>query len=70
MKADLETERRAMQKYWAKWDKQLERAVTNTVGMYGDLNGIIGGNLPRIEQLEFPALDPPDSDSSQSQPSS
>jgi hypothetical protein len=66
MKEDLEAEKRALLKIWAKREKQLERAVVNTAGMYGDLNGIIGGNLPQIERLELSALPGPDEDSTAS----
>ncbi len=56
MRDDLEAEKRAMEKIWAKRDKQLERAVIQTSGMYGDLNGIIGSSLPAIEHLSLPAV--------------
>jgi len=56
LRDDLEAEKRATQKLWAKREKQLERAVANTAGFYGDLSGIIGASLPQIEKLEFPAL--------------
>ncbi|TAK52012.1 MAG: DUF2130 domain-containing protein [Bacteroidetes bacterium] len=54
MKNDLESEKRAMEKIWAKRDKQIERVIQSTAGMYGDLQGIIGKSLPEIEALEFP----------------
>jgi hypothetical protein len=54
LREDLETEKRAIQKSWAKREKQLERAVVCTSGMYGDLHGIIGKSLPQIELLEMP----------------
>jgi hypothetical protein len=56
LKEDLESEKRAMHRTWAKREKQLERAITNTSGMYGDLSGIIGASLPAIEQLTLPQL--------------
>lgn len=56
LREDLETEKRAMQRQWAKREKQLERAVANTAGLYGDLSGIIGASLPQIESLEWPKL--------------
>jgi hypothetical protein len=59
LREDLETEKRATQKTWAKREKQLERATAQTAGMYGDLSGIIGASLPRIEQLDTPLLDAP-----------
>ena len=45
LRDDLEGEKRAMQRIWAKREKQLDRAVTNTAGFYGDLSGIIGASL-------------------------
>jgi hypothetical protein len=57
LREDLEAEKRAMQRIWAKREKQLDRAISNTSGMYGDLSGIIGGALPRISRLELPAIE-------------
>lgn len=62
LRADLEAEKRATQKMWAKREKQLERATLQTAGLHGDLSGIIGAALPRIEQLETPLLDGPEAD--------
>ncbi len=59
LRTDLEAEKRATQKMWARREKQLERASLQTAGMYGDLSGIIGRALPRIEQLELPLIDGP-----------
>jgi hypothetical protein len=58
LKEDLESEKRAITKAWSKREKQLERALMNTAGMYGDLSGIIGRQLPHIDVLELPLLDP------------
>lgn len=70
LREELEVEKRTTQLRWAKREKQLDRAVAQTTGMYGDLDGIIGGVLPRIEALALPApvperLQSNDSDSSQ-----
>jgi hypothetical protein len=64
LRQDLETEKRAIQKIWAKREKQLDRAVAHTAGLHGDLRGIIGASLPQIEQLELPALTHDDPDPS------
>jgi hypothetical protein len=56
LKEELEKEKRSTQRMWAKREKQLERAVLNTAGLYGDLQGIIGNVMPHITQLEEPAL--------------
>ena len=47
----LNRERRAMEKLWREREKQIERVVTNTVGMYGEVRGIVGGSLPEIPAL-------------------
>ena len=57
MKEDLESERRAMQKIWASREKQIERIISNTAGMHGDLEGLAGPALPRIKILELPDSD-------------
>lgn len=57
----LESEKRSVQRLWAKREKQLERAAVNTAGLYGDLGGILGASLPPIANLEFTAI-PADSD--------
>jgi hypothetical protein len=53
MKSDLETEKRSFSRIWSKREKEIERVITGTSCMYGDLQGIIGGSLPNIEQLEL-----------------
>lgn len=55
LRDDLQDEKRAMQRIWAKREKQLERALTSSSGLYGDLQGIVGRSLPAIETLELPA---------------
>ncbi len=54
MKTELDAERRAMEKIWAKRETQINRVIQSTAGMYGDLQGIIGSSLPEIEALELP----------------
>ena len=53
MKDDLNKEKRAMMKIWSKREKQIERVILNTSGMYGDMQGIIGASLPEIKSLEL-----------------
>ena len=57
MHEDLDTERRVITKQWEKRQKQIERVMLSTVGMYGDLQAIAGKTLPEIEGLELKALD-------------
>ncbi len=61
MQEDLDRERKAIMKQWAKREEQIMRVMGATVGMYGDLHGIAGKSLQEIEGLELPALDGPDS---------
>ena len=56
MKDDLEKERRAITRQWAKRDEQIERVMQATVGMYGDLQGIAGSTLDDLEGLSLPLL--------------
>ncbi len=59
MQEDLEKERKAIMKQWAKREEQIGRVMQATVGMYGDLQGIAGKTLQEIEGLEFQSLDAP-----------
>jgi hypothetical protein len=59
MREDLDREKRAIIKQWAKREEQIDRVMQATVGMYGDLQAIAGKTLQEIEGLEFPALDQP-----------
>jgi len=57
MKEDLDKEKRSITKIWAQREKQIERVIMNTAGMYGDMQGIIGASLPEIKMLELGAED-------------
>ncbi len=59
MQQDLDKERKAIMKQWAKREQQIERVMESTVGMYGDLQGIAGKSLQEIEGLELIALPSP-----------
>jgi hypothetical protein len=54
MQRDLDQEKRAAEKSWAKRAKQIERVTHNIAGMYGDMQGIVGAALPPIAVLELP----------------
>lgn len=54
MKEDLDAEKRAMDRTWAKREKQIQRVIQSTSGMYGDLQGLIGTSLPSMPLLEMP----------------
>ena len=57
MQADLESEKRAFNKHWNKRQKQLDRAISSTTGLFGDLQGIIGNELQEIEGMDLLALE-------------
>ena len=60
MQSDLDKERKAIMRQWAKREQQIDRVMQTTVGMYGDLQGIAGKTLPEIEGLSLDALEGPD----------
>jgi len=60
MQEQLAKERRAMEKLWAERAKQIERLMTNTVGMYGAIRGAIGGQWPELPVLDLGALPEPE----------
>ncbi len=60
MQEDIDKEKKAITKQWAKREEQIDRVMQATVGMYGDLQGIAGKTLQEIEGLEMRALEPPD----------
>ena len=55
MQADLDAEKRSMERLWKKRGKEIERVIISTSGMYGDLQGIVGASLPAIKSLELPS---------------
>ena len=52
MRADLEREKKVMQKNWAKRDGQINAVISATLGMHGDLQAIAGNSMPEIQGLE------------------
>ena len=59
MQEDLDKEKKAIIKQWAKREEQIERVMQATAGMYGDLQGIAGKTIQEIDGLELRALNPP-----------
>ena len=57
MQADLDRERKAMTRLWAKRETQIQGVIESTVGMYGDLQGIAGQAIQQIEGLEVPLIE-------------
>jgi hypothetical protein len=59
MQEDLDRERKATVRLWAKREEQIRGVIDATAGMYGDLQGIAGRSFQEIEGLEIPLLDAP-----------
>ncbi|TKB73287.1 MAG: DUF2130 domain-containing protein [Nitrospira sp.] len=59
MQEDLDKEKKAITKQWAKREEQIDHVMQATVGMYGDLQGIAGKSLKEIQGLEIRALNAP-----------
>lgn len=57
MLTDLESEKRVIQKQWAKREVQIRAVIDNTIGLYGELQGIAGRAMPEIDGLELKALE-------------
>jgi hypothetical protein len=52
MRSDLEAEKRAMQKIWAKRYSQIERVTGSMVNVVGELQAIAQDQLPELEAIE------------------
>jgi len=57
MKTDLESEQRSMRAIWKKREKQIEKVLLNTTGMYGSIKGIAGNAVQSVSLLELPSED-------------
>jgi len=53
MKIDLDGERRAIEKQWAKREKRIESVLKQMASLHGDLEGIVGASLPAVTMLEL-----------------
>lgn len=49
---ELEKEKRWFGMKWAREEKEIRRVLDNTMGMYGELQGVSGRSLPEIKALE------------------
>ncbi|MGK2954047.1 MAG: hypothetical protein ACSLEZ_16880, partial [Thiobacillus sp.] len=52
MRSDLEAEKRAMQKIWAKRQTQIERVTGSMVTVVGELQAIAQDQLPQLDSIE------------------
>ena len=57
MQEDLIKEKNTAKKIWKQREKQLEKVVNNTIGMYGSVKGIAGNSIPSVELLENNFID-------------
>jgi hypothetical protein len=55
LQVSLGRERVAMERIWKEREKQIERALAGTAGMYGEVRGILGSSLPDVPALELEA---------------
>lgn len=53
MKADLDSERRALERIWSKRERQIDTLALNASGVYGELEALMGTALPAVEMLEL-----------------
>jgi hypothetical protein len=57
MQADLDRERRATTRVWAKRETQLAAVITTAATLYGDLQAIAGSAIPQLKALEIAAIE-------------
>ncbi|WP_187928169.1 DUF2130 domain-containing protein [Helicobacter pylori] len=53
LRADLESEKRAMARIWKSREKQIEKVFEGTINMYGSIKGIVGNAIGQVKVLEL-----------------
>ena len=53
LQSSLNRERVAMERIWKEREKQIERVLANTAGMYGEVRGILGSSIAPVPALEL-----------------
>lgn len=53
MQSDLLKEKNAMKKIWTAREKQIDKVISNTIGMYGSIRGIAGNAVQTVKALEL-----------------
>jgi len=53
MQSDLHSEKKAMQKIWAKREKNIQNMLVDASRIVGDMQGILGGSFPEIQGFEL-----------------
>jgi hypothetical protein len=56
IREDIDRERKFMMKAWAKREAQLNVMIDSTVGLVGDLQGIMGQAMPEIAAIDEPTM--------------
>ena len=56
MREDIDRQRKFMMKAWAKREAQVSAMIESTVGMVGDLHGIMGQSMPEIKSIDEPPM--------------
>lgn len=52
-RAQIDKERRAMEKHWRTREKQAERVILNLSAISGDMTGLLGAEMPEMQLLEL-----------------
>ncbi|GAA8262529.1 DUF2130 domain-containing protein [Helicobacter pylori] len=53
LRADLESEKRAMARIWKSREKQIDKVFEGTINMYGSIKGIAGNAIGPVKALEL-----------------
>ncbi|WRG29379.1 DUF2130 domain-containing protein [Helicobacter pylori] len=53
LRADLESEKRAMARIWKSREKQIDKVFEGTINMYGSIKGIAGSAIGQVKALEL-----------------
>ncbi|MGL2426794.1 DUF2130 domain-containing protein [Helicobacter pylori] len=53
LRADLESEKRAMARIWKSREKQIDKVFEGTINMYGSIKGIAGNTIGQVKALEL-----------------
>lgn len=53
MQEQLDKEKRAFTKIWAEREMQIKKMTEGTITIIGDMQGIMGGSLPKIEGIDL-----------------
>ena len=54
MHTELDQEKRAFEKIWARREKQIQTVIANTLGMHGELQGLLGNALQDLKVAQLP----------------